>query len=146
MITKAVTYTNFDGEKRTKNLYFHLSKIELARIDNQYDGGVKGFLTKMIETNNNRELFKFFEDFVLLCYGEKSSDGEEFLKNDLIREKFQCHPAYDVFMCQIIQGGDKAMADFINAVIPKDLPKIDVDQANAEAAKILGYDATKTES
>lgn len=123
MLTKAITYENFNGEKKTKNFYFHLSKTEIARMQATYEGGITGYLQRMIESESNKELFKFFEDFVLACYGERSADGEEFLKSDEIRNRFQCHPAYDVLMMEILDGGDQAMAAFINAIIPKDLLK-----------------------
>ena len=29
MLTKAITYENYNGEKKTKNFYFHLTKMEL---------------------------------------------------------------------------------------------------------------------
>lgn len=121
MLMKTVTYENFNGEKKQRNCYFHLSKTEIARMQATYEGGIAGYLQRMIDSNNTKELFKFFEDFVLACYGEKSSDGEEFLKSEEIRYKFQCHPAYDVLMMEFIDGGDQAMAAFINSIIPKDL-------------------------
>ena len=143
MLTKAITYTDFNGEKKTKNLQFHLSKFELTKMQYQEDGGIQNYLKKIIESNDTKEIFKFFEQFVLACYGERSADGEEFLKNDEIRQKFQCHPAYDVFMMEFITGGDKAMADFINAVVPKDVAEhIAKADIKAESEKLIGYDIT----
>lgn len=143
MLTKAITYTDFNGEKKTKNLQFHLSKFELTKMQYQEDGGIQNYLKKIIESNDTKEIFKFFEQFVLACYGERSADGEEFLKNDEIRQKFQCHPAYDILMMEFIEGGDKAMAAFINAVVPKDVAE-QIANANAkeEAKKLIGYDVT----
>ena len=33
MLTKAITYTNYNGEKRTKNFYFNLTATELAKME-----------------------------------------------------------------------------------------------------------------
>lgn len=141
MLTKAITYTDFNGEKKTKNFYFHLSEFELAKMQYQQDGGIKNYLKKIIESDDNKEIFRFFEEFVLACYGEKSADGEEFLKSDEIRNRFRCHPAYDVLMLQIIEGGDKAMADFVNAVVPRKISEALSKQDIREQTKdIIGFD------
>lgn len=148
MLMKAITYEDFNGEKKTKNFYFHLSKFELTKMQYQEDGGIQNYLKKMIESNDTKEIFNFFEKFVLACYGERSADGEEFLKTDEIRRKFQCHPAYDVLMMEFISGGDKAMADFINAVVPKDVAEhISKADLKTESEKLIGFDiTTKPES
>ena len=141
MLTKAITYVNFNDEKKTKNFYFHLSSIEIARMNSLYEGGLEGHIKKIVESNDNREIFKLFEDIVLASYGEKSADGDEFLKSDTIRQRFQCHPAYDILMTEIINGGAKAMSDFINAVIPKSVSeKMEGLDLRKEANKTIGFD------
>ena len=141
MLTKAITYVNFNDEKKTKNFYFHLSSIEIARMNSLYDGGLEGHIKKIVESNDNREIFKLFEDIVLAAYGEKSADGDEFLKSDTIRQRFQCHPAYDILMTEIISGGAKAMSDFINAVLPKSVSeKMEKLDLRKEANKTIGFD------
>lgn len=147
MLTKAITYVNYNGEKKTKNFYFHLSKTEIAAKQFSENGGIQAKIKKMVESDDNMEIYRYFEDFVLSCYGEKSADGEEFLKSEEIRNGFKCHPAYDVLMMEFIEGGDKAMSDFINAVVPKDvaenIAKGDKDQLN----KLVGFEVlpNKTE-
>lgn len=141
MLTKAITYVNFNDEKKTKNFYFHLSSIEIARMNSMYDGGLQGHIKKIVESNDNREIFKLFEDIVLAAYGEKSADGDEFLKSDDIRQRFQCHPAYDILMTDILNGGTKAMSDFINAIIPKSVSdKMEGLDLRKEANKTIGFD------
>lgn len=148
MLIKAIPYEDFNGEKKTKNFYFHLSKFEITKMQFQEDGGIRNYLKKMIESNDTKEIFNFFEKFVLACYGERSADGEEFLKSDEIRQKFQCHPAYDVLMMEFITGGDKAMADFINAVVPNDVAeRISKADLKTESENLIGFDiTTKPES
>lgn len=141
MLTKAITYVNFNDEKKTKNFYFHLSSIEIARMNSLYEGGLEGHIKKIVESNDNREIFKLFEDIVLAAYGEKSADGDEFLKSDTIRQRFQCHPAYDILMTEILSGGAKAMSDFINAIIPKSVSeKMEGLDLRKEANKTIGFD------
>ena len=48
MLIKAITYEDFNGEKKTKNFYFHLSKFEITKMQFQEDGGIRNYLKKMI--------------------------------------------------------------------------------------------------
>lgn len=146
MLTKAITYENFNGEKKTKNFYFHFSRTELTKMQFNQEGGIQNKIKKMVESNDNQEIYTFFEEFVLAAYGEKSADGEEFLKSDAIRERFKCHPAYDVLMCEFIDGGDKAMSDFINAVIPKEFAD-EVAKADTKGKlnELVGFEVVPTD-
>lgn len=140
MLTKAITYEDYNGNKKTKNFYFHLTRSEIAKMHLYEDGGLDAKIKKMVESGSNAEIFKYFEDFVLSCYGEKSADGEEFMKSDAIREKFRNHPAYDVLFMEFIEGGDKAMSDFINAVVPADMSE-QIKKADPEALnKLVGFE------
>lgn len=139
MFQKAITYEDYNGNKKTKNFYFNLTRSEIAKMHLMTDGGLDQMIKKMIESGSNKEIFTYFENFVLSCYGEKSADGEEFIKNDEIREKFRNHPAYDVLFMEFIEGGDKAMSDFINAVVPRDMQNA-MKSSDPEALnKLVGF-------
>lgn len=139
MYQKAITYEDYNGVKKTKNFYFNLTRSEIAKMHLMTDGGLDQMIKKMIESGSNKEIFTYFENFVLSCYGEKSADGEEFIKNDEIREKFRNHPAYDVLFMEFIEGGDKAMSDFINAVVPRDMQDA-MKSSDPEALnKLVGF-------
>ena len=144
MLTKAITYVDYNGEKKTKNFYFALNRFELTKMHYESEGGLQFYLKKIIESNDVKEIFHFFEEFVLACYGEKSSDGETFIKNDDIRMKFKCHPAYDILMMEFIEGGDKAMSDFVNAVIPKEVAdQISKMNVSEETNNLIGFEVSK---
>jgi hypothetical protein len=120
MYQKAITYEDYNGVKKTKNFYFNLTRSEIAKMHLMTDGGLDQMIKKMIESGSNKEIFTYFENFVLSCYGEKSADGEEFIKNEEIREKFRNHTAYDVLFMELISNS-KSMADFINAIVPAEV-------------------------
>lgn len=140
MLTKAITYEDYNGNKKTKNFYFNLTRSEIAKMHLYEDGGLEAKIKKMVESGNNKEIFYYFEDFVLSCYGEKSADGEEFVKNDEIREKFKNHPAYDVLFMEFIEGGDKAMSDFINGVIPPSMADAVKNADPNSINKLVGFE------
>lgn len=139
MYQKAITYENYNGEKKTKNFYFNLSRSEIAKMHLTTDGGLDQLIKKMVESGSSKEIFDYFENFVLSCYGEKSADGEEFIKNDEVREKFKNHPAYDVLFMEFIEGGDKAMSDFINAVLPRDMQDAMKNSDPEALNKLVGF-------
>lgn len=139
MLTKAITYEDYNGNKKTKNFYFHLTKSEIAKMSLYENGGIEAKIKKMIESGDNKEIMKYFEDFVLSCYGEKSADGELFIKNDEVREKFKNHPAYDILFMEIIEGGTKAMSDFVNAVVPHELAESMKDMDPESLNKLVGF-------
>jgi len=138
MYTKTITYENYNGEKRTKNFYFNLTRTELAKMELTNKAGMEATIKQMVNEDDRAKIIELFEKIVLGAYGEKSSDGEEFLKSPEIVAKFVAHPAYDVLFMELISS-DKAMADFINAIIPQDLAG-QVKDNKKSLNDIMGYE------
>ena len=57
MIKKTVTYTDFDGNERTEDFYFHLTEQELTEWELSVDGGLSGVLTRIINSRDDKYLF-----------------------------------------------------------------------------------------
>lgn len=143
MLTKAIKYTDYNGIEKVKNFYFNLTKAELMEMNLSENGGIEGLILNMINNDDNKQIVKFFKDFVLLAVGEKSADGEYFIKNDEIRQNFLCHPAYDILFMELIAGGELTMSDFVNALIPRDVAENISKNPGASRERIkeaLGYD------
>lgn len=72
-----------------------------------------------------------------MAIGERTTDSNQFVKNDDIREKFMNSPAYAALFIELLSDA-KASALFINSVIPKSLQE--------EAARLMQKEeATKEE-
>ena len=117
MIKKTITYVDFDGNQRTEDFYFNLTKTELTKMQNSELGGLSKLLEKIVQEDNNVKIVEFFDKFVELAYGEKSLDGKRFVKNKDVWENFFYSAAYDVFFQEIF-ADEKAAAIFIKAVLP----------------------------
>lgn len=128
MFKKTITYTDYNGEQRTEDFYFNLSKAELLEMQLSTKGGLQGFLEKIIQTQDQPELIKVFKEIILKSYGEKTLDGKSFMKSDEIRAKFECSEAYSELFMELATDSNFA-AEFINALLPADL------QASAEEQK-----------
>lgn len=127
MITKTVSYTDYNGKARIEDFHFHLNKMELVELQAAYEGGWDAHLQRVVNTNNNAEIFKTMKDFLLRAFGVKSEDGRRFMKVDEngnpLSRIFEESPAYEIILMELCLGPDaaKASADFINGVIPKDM-------------------------
>lgn len=118
MLKKTITYEDFDGNKRTEDFYFNLTKAEVAEMELSYNGGLSKMLQKIVQEQDSKRIVEAFKDLVLRAYGEKSLDGRRFVKNQEIRDQFAQTIAYsDIFM-ELAFDADKAAA-FVNGIVPK---------------------------
>ena len=127
MIKKTVTFTDFDGNKRTEDFYFHLTEQELTEWELSVDGGLSGVLTRIVNSQDNKMLIGIFKDLLVKSYGVKTPDGRGFVKNEEVLNNFTCTQAFsDIYM--ELATDDKAAAEFVNGVMPASL----VEKANKE--------------
>lgn len=120
MYKKVITYTDYNDVERTEPFYFNFSKAELAELQLSTSGGLESYIQRIVDTQDTRELVRIFKDLILKSYGEKSDDGKRFIKSDELRDAFSQTEAYSVLFMELASD-DKAAADFINGIIPKDL-------------------------
>lgn len=121
MLAKKIKYTNFNGETREETFYFNLTEAEIAEMELSINGGLKGIIERIVETQDQPELIKLFKTVILKSYGEKSNDGKFFRKSDSTRgnyaDDFAATEAYSVLFMELATN-DKAASEFINGVIP----------------------------
>ena len=123
MIKIPVTYTNFDGEEETKDLYFHMSMRELTQMELSTEGGMHDKLAQLLQTGKGLDILTFFEEMVGRAYGEREDNNpNSFLKSPQITSRFMNSPAYDALFADLIQNS-ATMITFINGLIPADLAK-----------------------
>lgn len=124
MIKWPITYTDFDGEERSEDLYFNLSKAELMEMNFEADGAYSQFLDRISKERDVRKLGQEFKRVILKAYGEKSLDGKKFVKRDrdgyLLANDFEQSAAYDALMMEIFTDTEKAIK-LLTGMIPKDL-------------------------
>jgi hypothetical protein len=128
MIKQTLTYDDFDGNKVTRDFYFHLSKADLLDMT---VGGDESFETKLIsiaQGNDWRVMMNTFKQVVAASVGVRN--GEAFEKSEEITRNFMGSPAFDAFLEAVVNDVDAA-ARFINGVVPKDLAT-PIDQIKAQ--------------
>lgn len=130
MLKKTVTYEDFNGETRTEDFYFNLTKAEIMEMNLSVYGGLDKMIEEIVATKDAPKIVKMFKELVLKSYGEKSADGKRFIKNDEVREAFSQTQAYsDIFM-ELSTDEDAAIA-FVNGIVPKDISEEANKQVNA---------------
>lgn len=127
MIKKTITYTDYDGNNRTEDFYFNLTKAEVMEMEMSTDGGLEKMINKIIQTTDTKKIIEIFKSIILKSYGEKSPDGRRFIKNDELREAFSQTEAYSQLFMELATDA-KAATDFVNGVIPQ------MDDTKAPAA------------
>lgn len=127
-----VEYENFNGEKKTKVCYFHLSKVDLTELEVEHQGGLQSFIKNIVEAQDMKKLYAEFKRIVLLSYGEKSSDGERFIKKG---DEFVDTAAFHELMMKLTVDAEFAAA-FVAGVVPADVredaKKLELAQKTAE--------------
>lgn len=127
MIKKTVTFTDFDGNKRTEDFYFHLTEQELTEWELSVDGGLSGVLTRIVNSKDDKKLIELFKELLIRSYGVKTPDGRGFIKNEEVLNNFKYTQAFsDIYM--ELATDDKAAAEFVNGVMPAGL----AEKANKE--------------
>lgn len=122
MIKKTVTYTDFDGNERTEDFYFHLTEQELTEWELSVDGGLSGVLKRIVNSKDDKQLIAIFKDLLIKSYGVKTPDGRGFIKNKEALDNFIYTQAFsDIYM--ELATDDKAASDFVNGILPAGLVK-----------------------
>lgn len=127
MLKKTITYTDFDGEERTEDFYFNLTKAEIMEMNLSVYGGLDKMLEKIVAAKDTPKIVSTFKELVLKAYGVKSDDGKRFIKNDRLREEFSQTEAYSELFMELATDEDAAIK-FVNGIVPKEL-------ADSEQAK-----------
>jgi len=123
MLKKTITYEDYDGNKRTEDFYFNLSKAEIMEMELSVSGGMTQMLNRIVAERDGEKIIKTFKEIILKAYGEKSPDGKRFIKSEELSTAFSQTEAFSQLFMELATDADAA-AKFINGIIPADTPKI----------------------
>ena len=131
MLVKKIKYQDFNGVEREDEFYFNLSKAEVIKwITTNGNYTLDAVLTKLIQTENVKDLINEFDYLITESYGEKSLDGIQFVKTPEIKAKFVNSNAYSELFMELVSDAKKA-AEFFNGILPDDLSR-DIQKAIKE--------------
>ena len=122
MLKESITYTDFNGEERTEEFYFNLTKAELVELETSMHDGLSEAIKRIVAEDNQENIVKIFKEIILKAYGSKSIDGRRFIKNQEIRDDFAASEPYSVLFMKLATDAEAATA-FVNGIVPTDLNK-----------------------
>lgn len=122
MLKKTITYTDYNGNVRTEDFYFNLTKAEINEMNLSTTGGLEQMIHEISSTMNVPKIAAVFKDLILRAYGVKSPDGRRFIKSKALSEEFSQTEAYSELYMELLQDETGAAANaFIEGVLPKDI-------------------------
>ena len=126
MLKKTIQYTNYNGVEKEKDFFFNLKKSELVDLQYKTPKGFLAYIDEVVKSEDTSAIWKAFRDIIILAYGEKSEDGERFIKSPEISKSFEETEAFSVLVMELIEN-ENAAADFINGIMPADLNPVKPD-------------------
>ena len=131
MHKETITFTDYNGNERTEDFYFNLTKAEITEMQLSTSGGLSEMIQNIMSTQDVPAVIRIFKDLILKSYGVKSPDGREFIKSQELSTRFSQTEAYSqLFMRLATDAG--AAADFVNSIIPKDLAQTVAENMSAD--------------
>ena len=119
MLKKTMTFTDYNGNERTEDFYFNLSKAELSEMELSTAGGLGQMIQDVVSAQDTPRIISIFKDLILKSYGVKSADGRRFIKSKERSMEFAQTEAYsDLFM--LLATDEAAATEFVNGIVPKE--------------------------
>lgn len=131
MLKKTMTTVDFDGNERTEDYYFHLTKAELMEWNFSTDGGLEKHINKIVSEQDLKRIVQLFKELICKSYGVKSMDGKRFIKSKELTEEFMQTQAYSDLYMELATNAE-AGAAFVRGIVPADLAK-EADKHNQTA-------------
>lgn len=120
MYKKTITYTDYNGDQKTEDFYFNVTKAELMEMEMEKDGGMAEYLTTLVESTNPKEIIAVIKDLIRRSIGKKSEDGRRFIKNQEIVDDFMQTEAYSELFMEFASDAEEA-ARFVNGIVPNEV-------------------------
>ena len=120
MYKKIMTYTDYNGEERTEDFYFNLTKAEITEMELSTEGGLRDKIERITKAKDVPEIIRLFKELILKAFGIKSPDGKRFIKSEQLSEEFSQTQAYSDFFMELATNSDAA-SEFVNGIMPSDM-------------------------
>ena len=122
MIKETITYEDYNGNERTEDFYFNLSKAEIMEMEMSTTGGLAEMIQRIVAAQDQPAIIKIFKDLILKAYGVKSPDGKRFIKSEELSVDFSQTEAYSQLFMKLATDADAA-ANFVNGIVPANMAK-----------------------
>lgn len=119
MLKKKITFEDYNGNTRTEDFYFNITKAELSRYYFEHgNAGMLEYLKNILITKDVKGLMDFISEIITISYGVKSDDGLRFIKDPARTRDFMQTDAYSVLFLELMKE-ENAIGNFLQACLPK---------------------------
>lgn len=141
MLKKVITYTNFDGNEVTEEMFFNLTAVELTKLQARLGMPIDEYASKCAKSLDLKKMLDFIEIMVLESFGRKSDDGKRFMKGPEVKSEFEYSAAYAELFEELLTSPGQAQA-FGEGLVQGAKPTA----PNQEAAQLLAAQKEKQQS
>lgn len=135
MLVKTIKFKDFNGNERSRDYYFNLSKSEITKMNLSKTGGLENWLARVTNADDYGTLYNLFEELVSNSYGVISEDGISFIKTKELSERFIQSNAFEAMFIEFMSDTNKAI-EFFKGIMPADLvSKLPADAFNKITAE-----------
>lgn len=124
MIKETITYVDYNGNTRTEDFYFNLTKAEVMEMEMSTKGGLAETIQRVVQAQDQPSIIKIFKDLIVRAYGVKSPDGKRFMKDKEYVDEFVQTEAFSELFMKLATDADAA-SKFINGIVPGNAAKKD---------------------
>ena len=119
MITREVTYIDYNDDEQTEKYYFDLTVPEMLELSFSSAGDIQSTLERLSNSRKVGEIFQIIQALIFKSVGVKSDDGKRFVKNEAVLNEFKQSRGYEAVLMKMMQDTDYA-SKFIEQLIPQD--------------------------
>jgi len=130
MLKQPITFIDFNDVERSEDIYFNLTEAELVDWQADSEFGIQKEMNDAVAAKDMRRLLDFIKDLVFRAYGERDKDGIHFNKSKEISQRFVNSAMYSPLLMALFADEGEATTNFINGLMPADLVKRAMEQAN----------------
>lgn len=126
MLKKVIDYVDYDGNSRSEEAYFNISRPEALNWTTEIIGDeaiseddtrdLETVLMEVVKTKSGKKIMDIFESLILKSYGKKSPDGRRFIKSKELSEEFRQTEAYSELFTELVTNADAAAA-FVKGIV-----------------------------
>ena len=120
MITKTITYTDFNDVERTEDFNFNLSDAELTAWEYSVSGTLTEYIKRIESTIDVPQLMELYKELIDRSYGIKDADGRRFRKSPEILQDFKDTNAYSELFMELATN-QQAGGEFIFGIVSNKL-------------------------
>lgn len=121
MLLKEITYTDFNGAKRTEEFAFNFTRKEMMDMQSSVRGGLAAQLDSISRSQDLNLSYKMMAELILDAYGIKDDDARVHRKTEEIREEFAQSAACDQLIWDLLNGKDTDLQDFLMGCVPPEM-------------------------